>query len=63
VAHRVRRVRRSCGNCETYSKPSKVMIDGFRQDMLKLGYVVDENMQLVDDKNKSKGKQNKINAT
>jgi hypothetical protein len=39
------------------------MIDGFRQDMLKLGYVVDENMQLVDDKNKSKGKQNKINAT
>lgn len=39
------------------------MIDGFRQDMLKLGYVVDENIQLVDDKNKSKGKQNKINAT
>lgn len=39
------------------------MIDGFRQDMLKLGYVVDENMQLVDDKNKSKEKQNKINAT
>ena len=39
------------------------MIDGFRQDMLKLGYVVDENIQLVDDKDKSKGKQNKINAT
>jgi hypothetical protein len=39
------------------------MIDGFRQDTLKLGYVVDENMQLVEDKDKSKGKQNKINAT
>jgi hypothetical protein len=39
------------------------MIDGFRQDMLKLGYVVDENMKLVEDKDKSKGKQNKINAT
>ena len=39
------------------------MIDGIRQDMLKLGYVVDENIQLINDKDKSKGKQNKINAT
>ena len=37
-------------------KPSKVMIDGFRQDMLKLGYVVDENMELVEDKNKKQQK-------